>query len=71
MSLFSIILIYCIINAIKNPDRGESYIDFFDWIKNNKATINSINKKCNKCFQYTITDALNHEEIKKDPQKKN
>ena len=28
-------------------------------------TINSINKKDNKCFQYTVTVALNHEEIKK------
>ena len=32
-----------------------------------KATINSINKKDEKCFQYAITVALNYEEIKKDP----
>ena len=31
-----------------------------------KATINSINKNDNKCFEYVITIALNHEEIKKD-----
>ena len=52
-----------------NPNRGGSYIDSPDWIKNKKATINPINKKDNKCFQYTVTVALNHEEIKKDPQR--
>ena len=40
-----------------------------DWIKNKKATINPINKKDIKCFQYAITVALNHEEMKKDWQK--
>ena len=42
---------------------GGSYIDYPDWIKNKKATINPINKKDNKCFQYAITVALNYEEI--------
>ena len=28
-----------------NPNRGGSYIDSPDWIKNKKATVNSINKK--------------------------
>ena len=37
--------------------------------KTKKATINPINNEDNKCFQYTITTALNHEEIKKDLQK--
>ena len=32
-----------------NPNRGGSYIDFPDWIKKKKATINPINKK-NKCL---------------------
>ena len=50
-------------------DRGGSYIDSPDWIKNKKATINPINKKYNKCFQYTVTVALHYEEIKKDPQR--
>ena len=36
-------------------------------MKNKKATINPINKKDNKCFQYAVTVSLNHEEIKKDP----
>ena len=30
-----------------------------------KATINPINKKDNKCFQYAVKVALNHEKIKK------
>ena len=34
-----------------------------------KATINLINKKDSKCFQYALTVALNHEEIEKDPQR--
>ena len=46
-----------------------SYISSLDWIKNKKATINSINKEDNKCFQYAATVALNHEEIKKDLQR--
>ena len=52
-----------------NLKRGGSYIDFPDWIKNKKATINPINKKDNKCFRYPITVALNYEKIKKDPQR--
>ena len=52
-----------------NSNRGASYIDSPDWIKNKKATINRINKKDNKCFQYTVTVALNYEEIKKDQQR--
>ena len=49
-----------------NPNRGGSYIDSPDWIKNKKAAINSINtdNKDNKCFQYAVTAALDHEEIK-------
>ena len=51
-----------------NPNRGGSYIDSPEWIKNKKATINPINKKDNKCFHYAVTVALNYAEIKKDPQ---
>ena len=51
----------------RNTIRGASYIESPDWIKN--ATVNSINKKGNKCFQYTVTIVLNHEEIKEDPQR--
>ena len=48
-----------------NRNRGGSYIDSPDWIKNKKATINTVNKKDNKCFQYAVTVALNHEEMGK------
>ena len=49
-----------------NLNRGGSYIDSPNWIK---KTINPINKKCNKCFQYAATIVLNYKEIKKDPQR--
>ena len=37
-----------------NPNRGGSYVDSPVWRKNKKATINIINKKDNKFFQYEI-----------------
>ena len=40
-----------------------------DWVKNKKATINPINQKDNKCFQYAVTAMLNHEEIGKDSER--
>ena len=43
-----------------NSNLGGSYIDSLEWMKNKKATINPINKKDNKCFQYTVIVALNH-----------
>ena len=52
-----------------NPNRGGSYIGTLDWIRKERATINSINKKDNKCYQYTVTVPLNYKEIKKDPQR--
>ena len=54
-----------------NPNRGGSYIHSPDWIKNKKTTINPISKKDNKCFQYSVTVALKHEEIKKKSPKNN
>ena len=50
-----------------NPNWGRSYIVSPDWTKNKKATINPINKKDNKRFQYAVTMKLNHEEIRKKP----
>ena len=47
-------------------NRGGSYIDSPEWLKN-KATINPKNND-DKCFQYAVTVALNLEQIKKDPQ---
>ena len=48
-----------------NPNCGGSYINSPGCIKNKKTTTNPINKKDNKCFQYAVTVALNHEEIGK------
>ena len=44
--------------------RGGSYIDSPEWLKSKKTTINPKNND-NKCFQYALTVALNHEQIKK------
>ena len=44
-------------------NRGSSYTDSPKWLKNKKATINPKNND-DKCFQYAITVALNHEQIK-------
>ena len=52
-----------------NFKRGVSYINSPDWIKNKKTTITFSNKKDNECFQYVVTVVLNHEEIKKYPQR--
>ena len=55
-----------------NPNCGGSYIDSRNSIKNEKnTTINTINKKCNKCFQHAVAVTLNHEEIKKRPGQNN
>ena len=50
-----------------NPNCGGSYIDSPYWLK--KAAINPINRKGNKCFQYAVSVTLNHEKLKKDPQR--
>ena len=45
-------------------------MDSLNWLKEKKkATINPINKKDKKCFQYALEVALNHKQIKKDPQR--
>ena len=46
-------------------NRGGSYVDSPDWIKNKKATINPINEKDKKCFQYAVTATFNYEKIGK------
>ena len=53
-------LLYCQCHKI-NPNHGGSCIDSPDCIKNKKATINRYNKKDNKCFEYAVTVALNHQ----------
>ena len=47
---------------------GELYTKSPDWIKNKEATISSKNED-DKCFQYEATVGINHEEIKRDPQR--
>ena len=55
----SVDLLYYKLHKI-SLNRGGSYIDSPEWLKNEKATINSeINE--NKCFQYAGTAALNYE----------
>ena len=50
------------------PNRGRLYIGSPDWIKN-KKTINTINKKDNKCFQYSVIVALSCKNWKKNPER--
>ena len=44
-------------------NRGSSYINSPEWLKNKKVTISPQNTKDNKCFQYAITAALNYRNI--------
>ena len=48
--------------------RGKSYIKSLEWILNKRATINPKNKD-NKCFQYSVTVALNHQNIENLPER--
>ena len=43
-------------------NRGSSYIESHEWIKNKGVTINPKNKD-NKCFQYAITAGFNYQNI--------
>ena len=49
-------------------NREGSCIDSLKWLKNKKATIDPQNNY-DEYFQYAIIVALNHEQIKKDPQR--
>ena len=48
-------------------NRAGSFIDSPKWLKIKKATINSKTND-DKCFQYLITVALNHEQVKGHPE---
>ena len=50
-------------------NRGSSYINSPEWIKNKKVTINPQNTEDNNCFQYAITTALNYQNITDNPQR--
>ena len=60
-------LLYYDFNKISS-NRGGSYIDSLEWIKNKKSTINPKNNDY-KCFQYAVTVSLNHDKINRDPQR--
>ena len=55
------VLMYCITILI-SLNRVGSYIDSPKWLKNKKATINP-EKNDEKCFQYAVIVALNHQNI--------
>ena len=67
--VFDYVQLLCYKSRKINPNRGGSYIDCLDWIKNKTATINLMNKKDNKYFQQAVTVTLSYEEMKKDPQR--
>ena len=48
--------------------RGKSYAKSSEWIINKRATINPKDKD-NKCFQYSVTVALNHQNIENHPER--
>ena len=66
----SVDLFYCIITCKKQvwAKKGKSYIDSPKSRKNKKSTINPKNNDDN-CFQYTLTVALNHKQIKSNPER--
>ena len=53
-----------------NKSKSWWIIHRFSWLdKKQKTTINPINKKDSKYFQYSVTFTLNYEELKWDPQR--
>ena len=64
----SVDVLYYNLNKV-SLSRGGSYIDSPKWLKTKKATINPQNKKDYKCFRYALTVALNHEQIKNNPER--
>ena len=63
----SVDLLYYHLRKISSK-RGGSYIDSPEWLKNKKTTINPENNDDN-CFQYALTNALNHKQIKSHPER--
>ena len=63
----SVDVLYYNLNKV-SLSRGGSYIDSLKWLKNKKATMNPKNED-DKCFQYALTVALNHEQIKNNPER--
>ena len=63
----SVDALYYDINEI-SLSRGGSYLDSPKWLKNKKTTIYPKHND-DKCFQYALTVALNHEQIKYNPER--
>ena len=42
--------------------RGKSCMKYPEWVVNKRATINQKNLSDNKCFQYSVTVALHHQD---------
>ena len=59
--------LYYDVNKI-SLSRDKSYIDSPEWLKNKKTIINPKNND-DKCFQYPLTVALNHNKIKSHPER--
>ena len=49
-----------------NPYCGGTYIDFPDWIKNEKGTINPMGKNYGECLQCDAIVASNHKDTGKN-----
>ena len=64
----SVDLLYYQLQKTSLKRTGSSYLDSSKWLKNKKATINPKNND-NNCFQYTLTVALNHKQIKNHPKR--
>ena len=64
----SVDVLYYNLNKV-SLSRGGSNIDSPKRLKNKRATINPQNKKDDRCFQYAVTVALNHEQIKAHPER--
>ena len=50
-------------------NRGGSYVDLPDWIKNKKCCINPKNEDDDECFKWAVTAALHYNDIGKDCQR--
>ena len=50
-------------------NRGSSYINSSEWIKNKGVIINPKNTNDNNCFQYAMTAALNYQNIDHHPER--
>ena len=56
--IFYSLHLLCYKSDLKSFKPDVTHIDYPDWIQNEIATINPINKKDDKCFQYAATVAL-------------